>query len=1118
MKIRKGIGLLGISAALVLCGCRQNGPSDALFELIPARVSGITFSNEITTSDSVNILNYEYLYNGGGIGVGDFNQDGLPDLFFSGNQVPCRLYLNKGGFRFEDITAQSGINTESVWAYGVSVEDINQDGLPDIYLCAGGMGNKDQFPNKLYINQGNLTFQEKALEYGLADAGESIQAAFLDYDRDGDLDLYLLTGGGFERSAIDLRPILSNGSARNTDRLYRNDRHEALGHAFFTDVSREAGILHEGFGLGVSVIDVNDDGWPDVYATNDYLSGDHLYVNNRDGSFSERSADYFRHTAHFAMGNDAGDINNDGLVDIVALDMLPEGHYRRMLMYGPNDYNRFRMAVQLGYGHQYMRNMLQLNDGNGAFSEIGQLAGIYKTDWSWAALLADFDNDSYQDLFITNGFGKDITDLDFVKFRREVAQISDPEERRAVLLKSLEERPAIVQPNLMYRNQGGYTFEKVADVWGLGRPSISNGAAYADLDGNGSLDLVVNNIGEQAFIYKNTLRERDTANNHYLKVRLKGRAPNLSGTGSKVEVRYGGKLQARWQYPVRGYLSSMDGSLHFGLGEHLKADTLMVIWPDGNASILTDVPADQQLTISQDGAMPLASPPIAPARLMAPLPQATIDFKHQEQEFNDFDYQPLLLHKYSQEGPGIATGDVNGDGLEDIYIGGAYHQAGALFVQQRDQTFSRVSFPDTDAPCEDMGCLFFDADGDGSLDLYVVSGSSEYGPGHRMLQDRLYFNDGQGHFRKGEGVLPDISASGSCVVAGDYDGDGDLDLFVGGRVNLPRYPSPPNSYLLRNEGGKFVDATEQDAPELKNVGMVSCALWTDLGLGGNPGLIVAGEAMPIRIFRNEAGKLKAAGSQSGLADSDGFWSSLAKGDFDHDGDPDFVAGNLGLNSPYAASAEEPMCFYYADFDNNGSVEPLIGCYEEGHVYPIHSRDVISQQLPSLKKHILFHRDFARTTLKELVDMTGNRNYQSLYCKTLRSVLIENLGGGKFALRPLPAEAQMGPLCGILVKDINADGHPDIVAVGNSYATEVVTGRFDALRGVVLAGDGKNGFTPLRSQVSGFYTDGDAKAITSVRAAGGGDLIIVTQNDDYPRVFHLENRLTPLSMEQKTTLR
>ncbi|RPG32780.1 MAG: RNA-binding protein [Muricauda sp. TMED12] len=1077
---------------VLMLSCSKSSDKNTLFQLLPSKKTGIDFINRITTSDSVNLLTYEYLYNGGGVGVGHFNKDSLPDLIFTSNMEESKIYLNKGNLQFDDITHKSNINTTKKWCTGVSVIDINGDGLDDIYISVGGMGNKDNFPNLLYINQGDATFVESAKEYGLADKGESIQSIFFDYDLDGDLDMYLLTGGGFENSAIMVRPMVTNGTYRNTDRLYRNDYNEALGHPVYTNVSREAGINFEGFGLGVSVIDANNDTWPDIYVSNDYLSRDLLYINTKDGSFSEEASTYFGHTSHFSMGNDVADINNDGLMDVITLDMLPEQHKRRKLMSGSHSYDMFQMAKKFGYGHQYMRNMVHYNNGNGTFSEIGQLLGIDRTDWSWAPLITDFNNDGNNDIFITNGYGKDITDLDFVKFRQSGAKtFSDPEEIRRSVLDCLVVRPTIEMSNYIFENKGQLNFQKKANDWGLNQKSISNGACYADLDLDGDLELVVNNIDQPAFIYKNNTREL-YKNSNYIHISLVGNNFNSQAIGAEVTLYYGGESQKKILQSSRGFQSSVEKDLHFGLGETSQIDSVEIIWPNGDISMQSNVSANQRIEIKH-AEVELVE--VAKIDKWEPIfaVDSLVAFDHVERDFSDYNIQSLLNHGFSNQGPGLAVGDINADGLQDVFVGGSYGFASTIFVQQKSGGFEKNEIPDSQL-YEDLGALFFDANGDGLQDLYVVSGGSERYKGHQAYQDRLYLNDPNnvGTFAKGD--LPINNESTSTVAGGDFDSDGDIDLFIGGRVVPGHYPEAPTSYLLENRNGQFVDVTQEVAPSIKNIGMVSSAVWTDFDDDSHLDLVLVGEFMPITIFKGDGIKLKNITAQTSIAETNGLWNSIVAEDFDNDGDIDFVVGNIGLNSALKGTAEHPLRLDYADFDANGFIDPILSVYEEGEYYPLTSLDELTKQLPQLKKYILHYRSYAKSTTKDIMDFLGSQGHSTLESKMMQSSFIQNNGDKGFSVFPLPIEAQFAPVYGILAEDLNFDGLLDLILVGNSYNTEVVYGRYDASIGTVLMNKGGTSFELVDPTLSGFKALGDSKSMVRLDSYNGQSLVLVGKNN------------------------
>lgn len=1087
---------------------------ETLFESIPSDSSGVRFENNIKTSDSLNLVNFEYVYIGGGVGIGDYNSDGLQDIFLVGNMVPSKLYLNKGNLKFEDVTNLSGIKTGG-WPFGVSVADVNADGLPDIFLSTGGTTNKATYKNELFINtgvdkSGVPHFKEMTEEYGLAEPSLSIQSVFFDYDRDGDLDMYELNGGSYDRSPNVPYPIRKDGSAKNTDRLYRNDFDAKLGHPVFTDVSKVANIVEEGYGLGVSILDINEDGWPDVYVTNDYLSNDLLYINIGNGSFKEEAAKYFGHTSHFAMGNDAADINNDGLMDLVAVDMLPEKRKDRMQMLGPNNYDNFYYAQSQGYLNQYMRNTLQLNQGMGKFSEIGQMSGIYKTSWSWAPLFADFDNDGYQDLFITNGFGKDVTDLDFVKFRTDISAYTNTNDKKAEsnkeIANALNQRPGIKKHPYLYRNKQDNTFEDMSENWGFMETVYSNGAAYVDLDNDGDLDIVTNNMDAPAHIYKNKTNDAGKISpNNFSRVQLRGPAKNTFATGSTVQINYGKNIQVRYLSTVRGFESSVEEVLHFGLGKNEMIDSLSVTWPDGKKTVQKNIRANSFLKInySDENFIQPENGMLAPTTLFASVSPSSlgIDYKDKHPDFIDFNFERLIPRKYSENGQGIAVADVNNDGLEDFFVGGAFQQTGKIYIQNANGKFTSKPISKYADGVVDAGSLFFDADGDGDADLYVVSGGNQFTDGNKRYQDRLYKNNGIGDFLIDSTALPLMIQSGSCVVASDYDKDGDLDLFVGGGIKPGFYPQCSKSYLLRNDKGVFTDATETVAKGLQNIGIVTSALWTDIDNDNKTDLLITGEWMPITVFKNDGEKLINSTMQSGLGESNGLWQSLTAGDFDNDGDMDYIAGNWGLNCPYQCSNEKPMTLCYQDFDKNGTIDPIMSYYEDGLYYPVVSLDYIVEQMPVLKKQFLHYADYARAPVEKILETFKTASPPpALTCNTLASVFIENKGNGKFELKKLPQDAQVAPLFGMQAIDVNHDGNLDLIAVGNFYWTDVVIGKYDALKGLTMLGDGKGNFKPLSLKQSGFIVDADARALARVETKNNQSLFVISQVLDSVKTF------------------
>jgi len=1108
-------------ALLLSEGCRSEAEPHPLFKLLTPAQTGVTFANTITTTDSLNVQTDVYVYNGAGVAIGDIDNDGLPDILFTGNMVSSRLYLNKGDMRFADITQSAGVAT-SRWASGATMVDINNDGYLDIYVSVSGpeWSTGQQRGNLLFLNNGDRTFTEAAARFGIADTGFTSHAAFLDYDGDGDLDLFLLNNSpkDFSRGRLAMHPAgLRSETPGSYNQLYRNN-----GDGTFTNVSREAGILREaGYGLGVAVADVNGDGWPDIYISNDDTPNDVLYINNRDGTFTNKAAQSLKHTSLAGMGVDIADFNNDGWPDVLQVDMMPPALSRRKRMSGFMTYGGLIESRSRGLRDDYDLNALQLSNGvtqhgDVSFSEIARLAGVAYTDWSWSALFGDFDNDGYKDIFITNGYPKAVNDFDYQMAAFRARRLGD--NQRA--LKLLKQLPSYRVSNYVFRNNGDLTFADRTKAWGMDHPSFSYGAAYADLNDDGRLDLVVNNIDAPAFIYEG-VQPKDDAH-HYLRVTLAGESPNTGGIGSKLILTAGGKKQYIYHSPYRGYLSTMDGRIHFGLGRATRVDSLEVTWPDGRYQLLTDLTVDRMVTVRQQDAMRDARcgmrhdcgdsasrlPPPASRIFESADARRAPKYRHQPGTLVDYNAQPLLPYLLSSQGPPLAAGDVNGDGLDDVFIGGAVGVPGKLFVQRKDGSWVESTHGQpwlADKQYEDWGALFFDANGDGLPDLYVASCGYALAPTSELLQDRIYINQGGGRFAKDPRALPEMHTCTAAVAAGDFNGDGKVDLFVGGRLSPRNYPNPTRSYLLRNDGGHFTDVTEAMAPELVHPGgMITAAVWIDFDGDGRLDPVTAGEWMPLQFYHNEGTGFRNVTATRGLPPLRGWWYSLATADWNHDGHPDLVAGNLGLNYTYTSSQRSRFGVYAADFTGHRTTDIVLTQEINGTEYPVWGLAQLGQPVYSLAIRFPSYAAFSEASIPQMFGASQLQQAVHYQTDTLASVYMQNTGHGTFTLSSLPNLAQIAPIKGIAVDDVDGDGNLDLIVAGNLYEAEPNTPRADAGNGLWLRGDGQGHFTPVPAVESGFLAPGDVTGLALIKTPRG-KAVLVANNGDSLQAFTIRRR-------------
>lgn len=1057
----------------------ESNKQPSIFTLLSPEKTHIDFQNIINEGLNTNVLMYEYFYNGGGVAVGDVNGDGFDDIYFTSNMQANRLYLNKKAMQFQDITDKAGVaGREGPWKTGVTMVDVNSDGKLDIYVCHSGNLSPEKKANELFINQGNgadgiPTFIEQAAKFGLDSPASSTNAYFFDADKDGDLDLFLLNHNIKSLPVLDenrTADLMKIDDAVSGSRFYRNEK------GFFKDVTRQAGIQSSAlsYGLGAGIADFNQDGWPDIYVSNDYAVPDRLYMNNKNGTFKEVSQQEMGHTSNFSMGNDVADINNDLLPDIFTLDMLPEDNRRQKLLMAPDNYDKFDLSVRSGFHHQYMRNMLQLNNGNNTFSEIGQVTGISNTDWSWAALFADYDNDGMKDLYITNGYLHDYTNLDFLKYMDDFMATKQGGFQRQDVLELVQKMPSSNVKNYIFRNNGNLNFTNQTTNWGMGEQSNSSGAAYTDLDNDGDLDLVVNNINTPAFVYQNETNSK--TGNQFLKVKLAGENENKRGIGAKVFLYSTNSNQYQEQMPTRGYQSNVSFTLNFGLGKNNKIDSVKVVWNNGKSQTLRNISANQTLLLEEKNAISTKENTSTQNTFFTEI-SSPISSEQAKTSQNDFKRQSLMPSSMSFISPAMSKGDVNNDGLEDIFVGGSYGKASEIFIQTKNGSFSKKPFPSN--PNGDVSdALFFDANGDGFQDIYVAYGGyGNFTENDLNLQDQLFLNNGKGDFQLSPNALPKMLTSTGCVRVGDINNDKKPDLFVGGRVIPGKYPETPQSYILLNDGkGGF---RENTPPELQKIGMVTDAAFIDLNKDKKQELVIVGEWMPITVFENQSGKLTNKTANYFEKTYDGWWNKLLVEDFDGDGSPDLLIGNLGLNSQNKASEQQPSELFYKDFDENGSIDPILCFYVQGKNYPFVTRDELAEQIPSKKQKFPSFESYSNATLEDIFGENELKDAKKLTANYFKTALFLQDSKGKFKEKTLPIETQFAPIYAITSVDYDQDGKKDLVLTGNLNKTRLKFGKYDANFGLLLKGNGKGEFINIPQKKSGFHIQGDVRSVVTI---------------------------------------